>query len=143
MVLLRQELIAANDAYYRAFEAADPLAMDAVWAGGPDDICVHPGWDVCTGAINVRNSYRRIFATGERLRVRLGAVRVDIHGDIGRVTSVEHVYVPELKAVVGRVACTNLFLRVEGGWKMILHHGSPIHTMDAESEAPPEDTEYN
>lgn len=140
---LRRELLAANDAYYKAFEAADHLAMDALWAGGDDDICVHPGWDVCAGAINVRNSYRRIFATGERLRIRLGAVHVDVHGDVGRVTAIEHVYVPELKAIVGRVACTNLFLRVEGAWKMILHHGSPIHTPEPEVEPTPDDADFN
>jgi hypothetical protein len=138
-----RELLAANAAYYSAFEAADPLAMDDVWSGGEDDVCVHPGWDVCSGSVNVRNSYRRIFSTGERLRVQLGGVRVDIHGDIGRVTAVEHVYAPEVRAMVGRVACTNLFLRVEGAWKMILHHGSPIHTAVEEGAGLEDDGDFN
>lgn len=138
-----RDLVAANDAYYRAFEAADPLAMDQIWAGGPDDMCVHPGWDVCAGAINVQNSFRRIFSTGERLRIRLGTVHVDIHGEIGRITSIEHVYVPDLKAIVGRVACTNLFLRIEGAWKMILHHGSPIHVPVEEGSEGTDDLDYN
>ena len=143
METLKRELLAANDAYYRAFEKADPLAMDDIWSGGPDDICVHPGWELCLGPINVKNSFRRIFATGERLTIHLGSIRADIHGDIGRVTTVEHVYAPAHRAMVGRVACTNLFLRVEGAWKMILHHGSPIHTAPTEAEEPGEDADYN
>lgn len=135
-----RDVLAANSAYYRAFEAADPIAMDAVWSGGPHDVCIHPAWAICQGPINVRNSYRRIFASGERLRIRLGSVRVDVHGEIGRVTAVEHISLPGEEGILGRVACTNLFVRTESGWRMILHHGSPISGPEID---PDPDPEYN
>lgn len=135
-----RELLAANSAYYAAFEARDAAAMDEIWADGPDALCVHPGWDICAGATQVRTSYHRIFAGGQRLQVRLALVHVDVHGDIGRVTCVEHVSVPELDEEIGRVACTNLFRREGARWRMILHHASPI---SEDTDAPEDDGEFH
>ena len=28
--------------------------------------------------------------------------------------------------VAGTIAATNMFVRGDGGWKMLLHHGSPV-----------------
>lgn len=120
-------LLAANAAYYRAFEAADAAAMDLVWADGEDAIVIHPGWEVIGGAEAVRESYHRIFAGGERLRIGVQLLHVDQHGEIGRLTLIEHVFAPGERRAVARVACTHLFRKVEGAWKMILHHASPIH----------------
>jgi ketosteroid isomerase-like protein len=121
-----RELLAVNDSFYRAFEQADAGAMDALWAGEPGDVCVHPGWEPTRGAINVANTWRRIFAGPSRLRFRLGQVHAEIHGTVGIVYCTENIWAAESGEIVGRVAATNLFRKIDGRWRMVLHHGSPV-----------------
>lgn len=125
-MLALRPLLAANDAFYRAFERADPAAMDAVWAQSPEDVCVHPGWDMTRGAINVANVWRRLFASGERLSFALGDLHAEIYSEVGIVHCIENIWIPSPRQMVGRVAATNVFRQVDGAWKMILHHGSPV-----------------
>lgn len=125
-MLDRRQLAAANDAFYRAFERADPVAMDAVWALSPADVCVHPGWDATRGSINVANTWRRLFASGERLAFALSDLHAEVYGDVGIVHCVENIRVAGSGQPVGRVAATNVFRRIDGAWKMIVHHGSPV-----------------
>lgn len=120
-----RELLAANDAFYLAFERADADAMDAVWADSPEDVCIHPGWELVRGAINVRNTWRRLFASGERLRFKLSDVHAEVHGEVGVVHLVENIWAGDPPQLVGRAVATNLFRKVDGAWKMALHHGSP------------------
>lgn len=127
-----RELLAANEAFYLAFQKADIDAMDRLWANGPEDVCIHPGWAPTRGAINVRNTWRRLFASGERLSFRLGDIHAEIHGEVGVVHLVENIWA-DPGGLVGRVAATNLFRRIDGAWKMVLHHGSP---MGGEPEGP-------
>ena len=65
----------AEQAFYRAFEHADLAEMMAVWAE-EDIVCVHPGGGRHTGLVEVRESWRQIFAAGPRLRFRLDNSRV-------------------------------------------------------------------
>ena len=126
MVHELRALVAANERFYQAFEAAEPLAMDEVWAQLPGDTCIHPGWDPIRGPINVANSWRRIFAGQERLAVQLSELHAEIHGDVGVVHLVENIWVARTRQEVGKVAATNLFVRRDGAWKLTLHHGSPM-----------------
>ena len=121
-----RELLAANDSFYKAFEAADPGRMDDVWAQTPDDVCIHPGGEVTRGAINVANSWRRLFASGERLRFALGDLHAEVYGDVGVVHAIENIKVGMTNEIVGRAAATNLYRRIDGRWRLVLHHGSPV-----------------
>lgn len=136
-----RELLAANDQFYQAFEAADPRRMDAVWGQTPDDTCIHPGGDITRGAINVANSWRRLFASGERLRFALGDVHAEVHGDVGVVHVIENIRMADGRRIVGRVAATNLFRRIEGRWRIVLHQGTPMDGAPEEILAPPGDFE--
>jgi hypothetical protein len=45
---------------------------------------------------------------------------------------------------VARVACTNLFLRTEDGWRMTLHHGALISDdHEPELEPDPDTSDFN
>ncbi len=121
------EVIQANRRFYEAFEAFDMDAMRRVWAQRRQDICVHPGWEILHGWREIRESLRAIFANTGFVRFELAEVVVEITGDIAQVSCVEGLFsVIEQQTIHSRVACTNLFLRTDTGWKMILHHGSPI-----------------
>lgn len=118
---------ALNDAFYTAFEALDYDAMAACWSQRDSDACVHPGWAPLHGWPRVRDAWRTIFANTGYMRVRPADVRVRIDGDLAVLTCVEQLFsVADTVTVQGAVACTHVFERVDGAWKLVLHHGSPI-----------------
>ncbi len=127
----------AEQAFYRAFEHADLAEMMSVWAEEEDIVCVHPGGGRHNGVIAVRESWRQIFSQGPRLRFTLAGSRVFS----GRMLSVHSVY--ERIAVAGDprpvspVLSTNIYLLTERGWRMLVHHASPLAPEAAPRESPP------
>ena len=117
----------ANARFYRAFEALDVGAMDAVWLHDDGVACVHPGWPLLTGWAAVRESWRVIFENTEEMRFTISDVRVGGGADLAWVTCTENI----LSDIQGRVSvtsilATNLFTRVDAEWLMIHHHASHI-----------------
>ncbi|MGH7923360.1 MAG: nuclear transport factor 2 family protein, partial [Candidatus Binatus sp.] len=45
----RESVLAANRAFYDAFESLDAEKMEAVWLKDPRIICIHPGWRKLSG----------------------------------------------------------------------------------------------
>jgi ketosteroid isomerase-like protein len=129
----------ANQAFYDAFQNLDLAAMVPVWSHRESDACIHPGWPILVGWDKVHESFERIFENTSFMRFEL--IEVDIHdfGDVARVTCVENIYaVQGSQSLHSQVACTNLFERIEGDWRMVLHQGSPMsltRAQDAEGEA--------
>jgi ketosteroid isomerase-like protein len=127
----------AEHAFYQAFERADLAAMMAVWAEEDDIVCIHPGGVRRSGVVEVRESWRQLFAQGPRLRFKLTGNRVFS----GRMISIHSVY--EQVSVAGDpqpanpVLATNVYLLTDRGWRMLLHHGSPLAGAPAPQENPP------
>ena len=115
----------AEAAFYEAFEKGDLDAMMGVWADDDDIVCVHPGGPRLAGAEQVREAWRQIFAGGQTLRFRLRQQ----HSVNGMTLVVHSVY--EQIAVAGEararqpVIATNIYMRTENGWRMVVHHASP------------------
>jgi len=115
----------AESAFYEALESADLEAMMAVWAEDEDIVCVHPGGPRLAGFEQVRGSWAQILGSGQRLKVQvthqvvLSSMMLAIHSVHENIT-VEGESRPR-----AAVAATNVYLRTGGGWRMILHHGSP------------------
>lgn len=127
----------AERAFYRAFERADLAEMMAIWAEEEDIVCVHPGGGRHHGVVEVRESWRQIFAQGPRLRFRL----IDSRIFSGRMLSVHSVQ--EQVSVAGDprppspVLSTNIYLLTDRGWRILVHHASPLAPETAPAEAPP------
>ena len=127
----------AEQAFYRAFEHADLGEMMAVWAEEDDIVCVHPGGGRHSGVIEVRESWRQIFSQGPRLRFRLVGSRV-FSGRMLSVHSVyEHVTMPGDPRPAHPVLSTNIYLLTDRGWRMLVHHASPLAPEAAPRETPP------
>ncbi|MEQ1881468.1 MAG: nuclear transport factor 2 family protein [Burkholderiales bacterium] len=127
----------AEAAFYKAFEHADLAQMMAVWAEEDDILCVHPGGDRHAGVVEVRESWRQIFAQGSRLQFRIAESRI-IAGRIMSIHSVyEHVTVTGEAGPVGVVMATNIYLLTNRGWRMQVHHGSPLAMQPRSRETPP------
>ncbi len=119
---------AANAALYAAFETADVDAMQDVW----DDVdpgalvCVHPGWPMLRGRSAVLRSWSAVMAGTEYIQFFLTDVHVTVVGDSAVVTCTENVLTSADVGENASVVATNVFVRRPDGWRLQVHHGSPV-----------------
>jgi ketosteroid isomerase-like protein len=124
-------VLAANAAFYQAFEAADLDAMSDCWEHSDRVSCVHPGWTSLRGWPRVGASWAALFDADRPLQFILTDEAVTVAGEVAVVTLDENI----LGASSGStVAALNVFVRAGEEWKLIAHHGSPV--MGRASESP-------
>ncbi len=115
----------AQNAFYEALERSDLEAMMAVWSEDEDIVCVHPAGQRLAGQAQVREVWRRMFAGGPNMRVRI-TQQVVISGVMLEVHSVhENITVAGEARPRPPMVATNVYLRTAAGWRMIAHHASP------------------
>lgn len=115
-----------ESAFYEALQRGDLEAMMSVWSEDEEIVCVQPGGPRLTGYALVRESWRRIFEGGTRLKVQLLALST-VHGPFNAVHSViEQITVVGQKLLAAPVVATNVYVRGAHGWRMIVHHASPV-----------------
>src|SRR4029077_4030227 len=85
-----EEVRAANQRFYAAFESLDIAEMEAVWAHDDAVDCAQPGWELLLGWDEVRGSWSRIFANSKRVRIALSSIWVRIEGGGGGGGGTEH-----------------------------------------------------
>jgi ketosteroid isomerase-like protein len=119
------EVRAANQAFYDAHEARDLAAMAAVWEQSERAVCTHPGWPILRGWPEIDESWKRIFSGPGRNQFIVTNDVVVVVGDVAWVTLDENLMD---RAATGAIAATNVFVRTAEGWKLSVHHGSPIMT---------------
>ena len=139
----------ANAALYDAFETADLDLMEAVWIDGPgaeDVICVHPGWPPLRGRPQVLRSWAMIMANTTNISLVLTDIDATVDGDVAVVTCAENILtgMPETSELStalaatalsgGRVAATNVFRRTASGWRLWVHHASPVLSVTEDEE---------
>jgi ketosteroid isomerase-like protein len=124
----RDAVIAANDAFYRAFESLDLKRMEAAWLRAPFIKCVHPGWGLLVGWGPVMESWHRIFANTLSMHFTLTNVGVEVVGDFAWVVLTENIETSHREGTgTSQVQATNLFQRQDGRWFLVHHHGSPVY----------------
>jgi len=122
-----EEVRAANQRFYAAFESLDIAEMEAVWAHDDAVECVQPGWELLLGWDEVRGSWARIFANYKRVRIALGCIWVRIEGRVAWVACTEHITTAFADGFdEANVQATNIFVRGENGWLLVAHHASPL-----------------
>ena len=116
----------AETAFYEALENADLSAMMTVWAEDEEIVCIHPGGPRLVGYAMIREAWRRIFDGGARLRVRLSQ-QTAVLGPFAAVhTVMEHISVRDDESVRAPVVATNVYVRGPLGWRLTVHHASPV-----------------
>ncbi len=114
---------AANTEFYAAFEARDLDAMSDVWEHTDRVTCVHPGWPILAGWASVAASWYALFDGPQRLQFIVTDEQVHVVGPAAWVTCDENLIDG---SGTQAVAATNVFVSVDGGWKLVHHHGSPV-----------------
>lgn len=121
-----------NASFYAALEAGDIDRMGRVWDAGDAVACVHPGWPMLHGRDRVLRSCSMIMANTAYIQFLLTDVDVQVHGDVAVLTCEEHILAsagsaaPDEVPQAAAVATTNVFRRGADGWRMVVHHGSPV-----------------
>ena len=116
-------VVAANAAFYDAFERRDLDAMAAVWERSPRASCVHPGWAMLVGWDQVGASWASLFGGPQQLQFIVTDERVEVSGDVAWVTCTENLID---SGAAHSVAATNVFVRAGDGWRLVHHQGSPV-----------------
>lgn len=137
LVTPEEEVAEANLSFYGAFGARDVAAMAEVWEQSDRAAVTHPGWPTLRGWDKVAESWRAIFANTPYIQFVLTDEEVMVAGDVGWVTLNENILQevagrarPEGTLGDARVAATNVFVRCDGRWRMVLHHGSSVAGRD-------------
>jgi len=116
--------LAAEEAFYAAFERADADAMREVWAEAEDIECIHPLGGRLRGT-GVHESWRDMFAGAERLAFHLSERRVVERDALTVHLVLENILFPDGKEEPLQVLATNVYRRDRSGWRMVLRHASP------------------
>jgi uncharacterized protein (TIGR02246 family) len=111
--------------FYEALQQGDIDRLMAVWADDDEIACVHPGGPRLVGAAAIRAGFESIFATGgipvvpEQVH-RLHTMTAAVHHLAERIT---------ITSAEGTqtawVLATNVYLKTEQGWRLVVHHASP------------------
>jgi ketosteroid isomerase-like protein len=113
----------ANHAFYEAFEARDMDAMSDVWEHDDRVSCTHPGWRTLHGWGAVSASWFALFRGPQPLQFILTNEQVAVAGEAAWVTVDENLISAEGS---GTVAAVNVYVRREGRWRLVAHHGSAV-----------------
>jgi len=117
---------AAETAFYAAFAASDPGAMGAVWATGPDVVCIHPAGAPITGYDSVMASWRDILGGGSAFELAFEPVTRVLTPDLMVSTVYERFRSPGAASAAAPVLATNVYRCIDRTWWMVLHHASPV-----------------
>ena len=132
----QDEVLSANENFYRAIEASDFKRMEELWLGSEEDKCVHPGWPMLYGWEAVGESWKSIFENGGPIGIELTDVRAQVSGDVAWVICIEkisHRMGDEVQS--GFAQSTNIFVRSGSRWLLNVHHASPMPTPGGDSSS--------
>ena len=122
---------AVNAEFYQAFERADLDAMQELWLDDPETLCVHPGALPVRGTPAINRSWALIMANTPYIQFFLTDVEISVWEGSASVTCTENVLTgdestgPDAFGGAKAVA-TNVFVRTSEGWRLWIHHASPV-----------------
>jgi ketosteroid isomerase-like protein len=126
-----REVNKVNAEFYHAFESLSIEMMDKLWKHNENVVCIHPGWDLFTGWLAIRESWITIFSNTEMIKFVITNTKVRIFGDnnIAVVVCLENIETTSANGQVIKIGviATNIFEPNElNQWLLIHHHGSSV-----------------
>jgi ketosteroid isomerase-like protein len=125
--MTKDEVLAANATFYRAFERKDIETMSAVWSQGTGSFCIHPGSNILRGWKEIRTSWEQIFKNTAYIEINTDVIATEITEKIAYVVLRENVFqVVGGRRLEAQSTATNIFQFLGEKWYLVHHHGSPI-----------------
>lgn len=116
----------AESTFYAAFEARNVDAMMAVWASGDGIACIHPLAAPLNGRAAVAAGWRSMFEAAGQFRVQIEAVHEMREAEqVIRIVR-EYLVIGQETGPRPPILATNVYRKEAGGWRMVLHHASPL-----------------
>ena len=117
---------AVEAAFYAAFEARSLDAMMAVWADDDAIACIHPMAAPLDGRAAVAAGWRSMFEAAGQFRVQVElAQEIRTAEQVIRIVR-EYLAIGEETEPRPPILATNVYRKEAGGWRMVLHHASPL-----------------
>ncbi|MDH5491196.1 MAG: nuclear transport factor 2 family protein, partial [Myxococcales bacterium] len=132
MEAIEAEILAVNEAFYRAFRDRDVLAMELIWAKSVGVACVHPGMPAIIGRDPVLRSWKAILEHPQAPILECIGASVALLGTSSYLTCLE--------GRIGeapRLVATNVFVLEGGRWRLVHHHSAPLAPSRASSPTRP------
>jgi ketosteroid isomerase-like protein len=116
----------AEAAFYDAFEQADLRAMMEVW-DTHDCACIHPMNHRIEGFNAISDSWQLIFQSDVQLGFYLTQTRYLVEAGLAVHQVCENIpFVNSAQRHEAKMLATNVYRATPVGWKMVLHHASPV-----------------
>ena len=137
------DVLARHADFYAAFEQADFDAMSELWADDDGVVCVHPAAPPIRGRAAVMRSWLALMADVPYIQFFLTDVEATVTDGLATVSCVENVLsagadTPLGVFAGGRAVATNVFRKTSTGWRLWVHHASPVlSTTQQEQEETP------
>jgi len=117
---------AAEAAFYAAFEARSLDAMMAIWAGDDRIACIHPMAAPLNGRAAVAAGWHSMFEAAGQFRVQVElAQEIRETGQVIRIVR-EYLVIGQETEPRPPILATNVYRKEDSGWRMVLHHASPL-----------------
>jgi len=129
---------AAETAFYDAFEARSLDTMMAVWADDDSIACIHPLAAPLNGRAAVAAGWNSMFEAAGQFRVQIEVAHEIREAD--RVIRIvrETLIIGQETGPRPPILATNVYRKQADGWRMVLHHASPLQVGGAPlSRTPP------
>ena len=116
-----------NSEFYNAFENLSIERMEGLWKHEDNVVCIHPGWDLFTGWLAIRESWITIFRNTEMIKFIITNTQVRVSDNLTVVVCLENIETLVNREIVRLgVIATNIFGQMENQWLLIHHHGSSV-----------------
>lgn len=117
----------AQEAFYSAFETGDLESMADVWELSDTVACVHPDGPELLGYQQIMESWREILASTSGLRITVEILEQYDTPQLSIRFVSETLFNETGQSEAVTVLATNVYRKTESGWRMVVHHASPIH----------------
>ena len=123
----KEAVLAANRAFYDAFNNRDIEGMNRLWWQGSTSLCVHPGGRVLMGWDTIQASWQSIFNNTDSIEIDVEVIKVEVDTAIAYVVVRETVLQSSRgRKLKAQSTATNVFQKMAQKWYLVHHHGSPI-----------------
>ena len=121
---------AAEAAFYAAFEARSLDDMMGVWAHDDSIACIHPMAAPLNGRVPVAAGWNSIFEAAGAFHVEVELAHEILDADLAIRIVREHLTIGRETEPRPPILATNVYRRDGSGWRMVLHHASPLQVGD-------------